>query len=248
MRHALNPESPRAGGGMHSQEERGPWSRLAYRRAFSASIGGQNVVALFALLLAALPAALTAVLIWCSLGRPLLFRQQRSGLGGRPFTVVKFRTMRDRRDGDGRLLPDSEREIALTRLVRRLRLDEIPQLVAILRGEMNFVGPRPLLPSTVAAFGTLGPVRNSVRPGLTGWAQVNGNTRLADLEKLALDIWYVDYRSRSLDARILLLTATVILRGENIRAAALRSAQAHLASRSGGEVVGDGHLINGDAQ
>ncbi|QIG47853.1 sugar transferase [Nordella sp. HKS 07] len=193
----------------------------------------QCVVALVALLLAALPAALTAILVWSSLGRPLLFRQLRSGLGGRPFTVVKFRTMHEARDASGQLLPDSARETSLTRLIRRLRLDEIPQLMSILDGNMSFVGPRPLLPTTIAAFGGLGQVRGSVRPGLTGWAQVNGNTCLTDKEKLALDLWYVDNRSVLLDLRILLLTVSVIVRGERVCDASLRTARAHLAARSG---------------
>ena len=211
-----------------NQVERFPFGRL-----------GKASPRLSALLLVALPAALTAALIYFSLGRPLLFRQVRSGLAGRPFTVVKFRTMHDLRDAEGQLLPDNRRETRVTRFIRRLRLDEIPQLLAILNGDMSFVGPRPLKPDTVVAFGTLGHVRNSVRPGLTGWAQVNGNTCLTDLEKLALDIWYVDHRSRSLDARILMLTAAVMLRGERINAKELRSAQAHLAMRSG-HAVGDG--------
>lgn len=207
-------------------------------RTISAWRAGQSVAALLALMLAVVPAVLTTSLIFFSLGRPLLFRQVRSGLAGRPFTVVKFRTMYDLRDTDGQLLPDRRRETRVTRSIRRLRLDEIPQLVAILNGDMSFVGPRPLQPDTVAAFGALGHVRSSVRPGLTGWAQVNGNTCLTDREKLALDIWYVDHRSRSLDARILLLTAAVMLRGERVREKALRSAQTHLAMRSG-RPVGD---------
>ena len=174
----------------------------------------QRMAALLGLLVFALPAMLTAVLVWFSLGRPLLFRQIRSGLDGRLFTVVKFRTMHDFRDGDGRLLPDAERETACDPVYSRCALDEIPQLLAILAGDMNFVGPRPLQPATVATFGALGRVRCQVRPGLTGWAQVNGNTRLSDVEKLALDIWYIDHRSAALDMRILLLTAATLLRGE----------------------------------
>ena len=192
----------------------------------------QSLAAVLALLLSVLPAMLTAALLFSCLGQPLLFRQVRSGLDGRPFTILKFRTMHDRFDKEGRLLPDDRRGNRATRLIRRLRLDEIPQLLAILRGDMSFVGPRPLEPDTVAAFGPLGDVRCSVRPGLTGWAQVNGNTRLTDREKLALDIWYVDHRTRSLDARILLLTAAVIVRGERVHAMALRKAEAHLATRS----------------
>jgi lipopolysaccharide/colanic/teichoic acid biosynthesis glycosyltransferase len=205
-------------------------------RTSSVWSSGQRVAALLALLVVVLPAAVTATLIWLSLGRPLLFRQMRSGLGGRPFTVVKFRTMHDLRDGDGNLLPDCKRETRITRSIRRLRLDEIPQLAAILNGDMSFVGPRPLPPATVASFGALGHVRCSVRPGLTGWAQVNGNTNLTNSEKLALDIWYVDHRSKSFDAWILLLTAAMILRGERVSTTALRSAQANLSTRSGGAV------------
>lgn len=205
---------------------------------------GQSLAALLVLPLAALPAALTATLVWCSLGRPLLFRQQRSGLAGRPFTLVKFRTMHCYRDADGQLLPDMSRATPLTRAIRRLRLDEFPQLVAIFQGEMNFVGPRPLLPATLAAFGALGHVRGSVRPGLTGWAQVNGNAGLSDREKLALDIWYVDHRSIWLDVHIMLLTAGIFLRGEHARAAALHSAQTHLAARTG-EIVEDNQAFEG---
>ena len=198
----------------------------------------QRTAALLALLAFGLPAMLTAVLVWLSLGRPLLFRQVRSGLGGASFTLVKFRTMHDLRDADGRLLPDAERETAMTRFIRAVRFDEIPQLWAIFTGDMNFVGPRPLQPSTVAAFGALGIVRCQVRPGLTGWAQVNGNTRLSDGEKLALDIWYIDHRSAALDMRILLLTAATLVRGESVSAKHLASALAHLRSRSDGAAAG----------
>ncbi|TGQ42016.1 sugar transferase [Mesorhizobium sp. M00.F.Ca.ET.216.01.1.1] len=199
----------------------------------------QRTAALLALLVFALPAMMTAALIWFSLGRPLLFRQVRSGLGGRSFTLVKFRTMHDIRDINGQLLPDVERETALTRLIRAVRFDEIPQFLAILAGEMDFVGPRPLQPATMAAFGPLGMVRCRVRPGLTGWAQVNGNTRLSDTEKLALDIWYIDHRSIALDARILLLTAATLVRGERTRANHIAAALAHLRARSDGVAAGD---------
>ena len=198
----------------------------------------QRAAGLFALLVFALPAMLTAALVWFSLGRPLLFRQVRSGLDGVPFTVVKFRTMHDICDADGRPLPDAERETAVTRFIRAVRFDEIPQLSAIFTGDMNFVGPRPLRPSTVAAFGALGIVRCQVRPGLTGWAQVNGNTRLSDSEKLALDIWYIDHRSAALDARILFLTAATLVCGERVNASHLATALAHLRSRPDGAAAG----------
>lgn len=193
---------------------------------------GRSFAALVVLLIVALPAMLTAIAVLSTLGRPLLFRQRRAGLAGHVFTIVKFRTMHDIRDADGLLLPDAERETRLTRFLRRVRLDELPQILAILRGDMAFIGPRPLPPVTVASFGRLGVLRSQVRPGLTGWAQVNGNTRLSDPEKLALDVWYVDHRRATLDARILLLTGDAILRGERIRPGALATAQAHLARRS----------------
>jgi lipopolysaccharide/colanic/teichoic acid biosynthesis glycosyltransferase len=169
-----------------------------------------------ALLVAMLPIlAVTAALVWASLGRPLMFRQTRCGLGAKPFTVCKFRTMHDRRDAQNELLPDAERQTPMTRVMRLLRLDELPQLLAVAKGDMAFVGPRPLLPATIAAFGELGRVRCTVLPGLSGWAQVNGNTCLTDKEKLALDLWYIENRSFALDCRILAMTVLVILKGEH---------------------------------
>lgn len=143
-----------------------------------------------------------------------MFRQSRAGLNGRLILIGKFRTMSDLRDSRGELLPDEKRQTKLTRLIRRLRLDELPQLWLVLRGQMALVGPRPLLPRTLAEFGALGVLRNSVRPGLTGWSQVNGNTRLSNSEKLAMDLWYVAHRSFGLDMRVLAETFLVPLRGE----------------------------------
>ncbi|WP_274630630.1 sugar transferase [Arvimicrobium flavum] len=191
----------------------------------------QRCAAVLALVVGAIPAAITAGLIWVSLGRPLLFRQVRSGLGGRPFTIVKFRTMHDLRDARGELLADADRQTPLSRLIRAVRLDEIPQLLAIAGGDMNFVGPRPLPPSVLAAFGALGRARCAIRPGLTGWAQVNGNTRLSDIDKIALDLWYIDHRSAKLDAWILVLTAFTVLRGERINQRRLTEARADLHRR-----------------
>jgi lipopolysaccharide/colanic/teichoic acid biosynthesis glycosyltransferase len=157
-----------------------------------------------------------AAIVWASLGRPLFFRQSRSGLGARPFVICKFRTMHEGRDVDGALLPDALRETPATRLMRSIRIDELPQLLSIARGDMAFIGPRPLLPATIAEFGELGRIRGTVRPGLSGWAQVNGNTRLTNSEKLALDLWYVRNRSLWLDLRILVLTVQVALLGERV--------------------------------
>lgn len=153
-----------------------------------------------------------------------MFRQMRAGLNGQNILIGKFRTMSDLRDSHGDLLPDAQRETGLTRLIRRLRLDELPQLWFVLAGRMALVGPRPLLPRTLAEFGALGVLRNSVRPGLTGWAQVNGNTRLSNAEKLAMDLWYVAHRSLWLDLRVLAETFLVPLRGEIRDDARLRQA------------------------
>lgn len=157
---------------------------------------------------------LVAFALRMQLGPPVMFRQIRAGQNGRDILVPKYRTMSDARDSAGQLLPDDLRQTRLSRLVRRLRVDEFPQLWLVLRGQMALVGPRPLLPATVKGFGAMGELRNSVRPGLTGWAQVNGNTRLTNGEKLALDLWYVAHRSPRLDLRVLTETLLVPLRGE----------------------------------
>lgn len=176
---------------------------------------------------------LAAAVVWASVGRPLLFRQVRSGLAMQPFTICKFRTMSDRRGTDGALLPDAMRETSMTRLMRLSRIDELPQLLAVARGDMAFVGPRPLLPATVAGFGDLGRLRCAVPPGLTGWAQVNGNTHLTERQKLALDLWYVKHRSIALDFRILAMTAMVIFRGERIVEKHLAQAETEMEALQG---------------
>ena len=159
---------------------------------------------------------LLALIVRLGMGRPVLFIQQRSGRGGVPFALVKFRTMRDGRGPDGGLLDDSVRTPPLGRILRRSRLDELPSLWNILTGDMALVGPRPLLPETVAAFGTGGVMRGAVRPGLTGWAQINGNSLLKDGDKLALDLWYIRHASFALDLRILVWTIGMLLFGEKV--------------------------------
>lgn len=175
----------------------------------------------------------TAAIVLATLGRPLIFRQLRAGIGARPFSIVKFRTMRDDRDQTGQLLPDHLRETRLTRFLRRVRLDELPQFLSVARGEMAFIGPRPLGPVTIAEFAELGRMRCRVLPGITGWAQVNGNTRLSNEEKLALDIWYVDHGDRWLDLRILLLTVSTLIAGEKRNVLHVDEARRHLAERYG---------------
>ena len=176
--------------------------------------------------------AVTAVVVQASLGRPLFFTQARAGVGMRVFTVAKFRTMTDARFPDGTLLPDELRQTAATRLLRRLRFDELPQLLSVLTGDMSMVGPRPLPVATIAAFGELGRMRCLVAPGMTGWAQVNGNTRLSDEEKIALDLWYVAHANLRLDAWILLLTLKTLVTGERVHAGRLKMAEEFLARRA----------------
>jgi lipopolysaccharide/colanic/teichoic acid biosynthesis glycosyltransferase len=151
-----------------------------------------------------------------SLGPPLLFRQQRPGLGGRPFTLLKFRTMTEDRAADGSLLPDVERLTPLGRWLRSSSLDELPELVNVLRGEMSLVGPRPLLPQYLDRYTGEQRRRHEVRPGITGWAQVNGRNALTWEEKFEFDVWYVDNPSLWLDLKILALTGWKILKREGI--------------------------------
>lgn len=169
---------------------------------------------------------LAALLVLLFDGRPVFFRQLRSGLHGRQFSVIKFRTMAEARDESGALLPDSQRITALGKWLRATRFDEIPQLWNILVGQMSLVGPRPLLPATIKAAGISGQRRGHVRPGLTGWAQVNGNRLLSDADKIALDNWYVEHRSGALDLNIVCRTITVLLRGERVDHAAIGRANA----------------------
>lgn len=184
-----------------------------------------------ALAAAAVPGAIAALVLLIALGRPLSFNQVRCGLGGHQILIRKLRTMHDIRDSHGLLVPDSERVTPVTHLIRRLRLDEIPQLLAVFHGDLAFVGPRPLTPEVVAKFGKAGTVRCSVSPGLTGWAQVNGNTLLSDPDKLALDIWYVDHKSARLDLLIFVRTIAMLIFGERIDRESLARARAHFARR-----------------
>ncbi len=152
------------------------------------------------------------------LGRPVFFRQERAGKGGALFTLWKFRTMRDALDERGQPLADSERLTALGRLLRSTSLDELPQLVNVLRGEMSLVGPRPLLPRYLPRYSPEQARRHEVKPGITGWAQVRGRNALSWGEKLALDVWYVDHQSLLLDARILWETIAKVLARSGVSA------------------------------
>jgi len=160
--------------------------------------------------------AVTALAIWLLEGRPILFRQQRPGLGGKIFTVIKFRTMRSETSPDGRLLPDAARLSRLGRLLRATSLDELPELWNILRGEMSLVGPRPLLVAYLERYSPQQVRRHDVLPGLTGWAQINGRNTVSWDEKFRLDVWYVDHWSLRLDLKILWLTVWKVLKREGI--------------------------------
>lgn len=158
-----------------------------------------------------------AVLLRIKQGQNVLFRQTRSGFKGKPFTLVKFRTMRDLRDAEGHLLPDEDRVTGIGTFLRKTRLDELPSLWNVVNGDIAIVGPRPLLPETIASLGERGIKRGSVPPGLTGWAQVNGNTLLSLDEKIALDLWYIDNGHWRTDLSILISTLGVMAAGEKRR-------------------------------
>ncbi|WP_024813016.1 sugar transferase [Acidovorax sp. JHL-3] len=161
-------------------------------------------------------------LIWQvrrKLGSPVFFRQTRPGLHGRPFEMVKFRTMTDARGDDGNLLSDAERLTAFGRFLRATSLDELPELWNVLRGDMSLVGPRPLLMEYLPLYSPEQARRHEVRPGITGWAQVNGRNALSWDDKFKLDVWYVDHRSLWLDVKILWLTVKKVLVREGISAA-----------------------------
>jgi lipopolysaccharide/colanic/teichoic acid biosynthesis glycosyltransferase len=174
------------------------------------------VGAALALAVAAVPMAVIAVAIRLTTGRPVLFRQIRPGRDEQPFTLLKFRTMRDPRRGETSTASDAERLTRVGRLLRRTSLDELPALVNVLRGDLSLVGPRPLLVSYLDRYSDEQRRRHEVKPGLTGWAQVNGRNALPFEEQFTLDVWYVDHRSLALDLRILARTLAVVLRGDDV--------------------------------
>lgn len=185
------------------------------------------VLALVLLVLTVPIQVVTAMLVAMDLGRPTMFYQHRMGQGGRPFRLFKFRSMRHQPE-NGEPLSDDERVTPLGRAIRRFRLDELPQTVLILTGKMSLVGPRPLHPNGHAAENDiLFQMRHRVRPGIAGWAQVNGNTLLREREKLALDVEYVARTSAFFDLQILWLTALTVLIGERRNEANIERALIH---------------------
>jgi sugar transferase EpsL len=159
---------------------------------------------------------LVALLVRLRLGSPVLFRQVRPGLHGKPFTLLKFRTMADALNAEGDLLPDAERLTPCGRFLRRTSLDELPELINVLRGEMSLVGPRPLLMAYLGRYTPDQMRRHEVKPGLTGWAQVNGRNILNWEQKFILDVWYVDHLSLWLDLKIIGLTVWKVITCEGI--------------------------------
>ena len=161
--------------------------------------------------------ALAALLAAANRGTPF-FRQTRPGRHGKLFRIVKFKTMTDEKDDRGELLPDERRLTRAGRLVRSLSLDELPQLFNVLAGQMSFIGPRPLLPEYLPLYSAEQARRHDVRPGITGWAQVNGRNSIGWDRKFELDVWYVDHLSLLLDARIILLTLAKVVQRQGISA------------------------------
>jgi sugar transferase EpsL len=157
-----------------------------------------------------------SILVRFKLGAPVFFKQQRPGLHGKPFYMYKFRTMTDKRDSDGNLLPDNARLTGFGRFLRSTSLDELPELINVLKGEMSLVGPRPLLMEYLPLYSPEQARRHSVLPGITGWAQVNGRNAISWEEKFELDSWYVDHRSFWLDLKILWLTIKKVFIREGI--------------------------------
>ncbi|WP_339215179.1 sugar transferase [Solibacillus sp. FSL W8-0372] len=160
--------------------------------------------------------ALVALFVRCKIGAPVLFKQPRPGMNGQIFYVYKFRTMTDIRNPQGELLPDAKRLTPFGKLMRKLSLDELPQLWNVLKGDMSFVGPRPLLVEYLPLYNEKQARRHEVRPGITGWAQVNGRNSITWEEKFEFDVWYVENQSLRLDLKILLLTVKKVFEREGI--------------------------------
>ena len=175
-------------------------------------------VTLLALLVLAMPLLSLIWLVRQKLGRPVFFHQVRPGLHGKPFRMIKFRTMTDERGPDGKLLPDADRLTPFGGLLRATSLDELPELWNVLKGDMSLVGPRPLLMEYLPFYSPEQARRHEVRPGVTGWAQVNGRNTISWEDKFRLDTWYVDNRSLWLDIRILWLTVKRVLVRDGINA------------------------------
>ncbi|MCC5914784.1 MAG: sugar transferase [Balneolaceae bacterium] len=174
------------------------------------------IASLIGLLLLSPILLIVSILVWIKLGRPVFFTQVRPGLHGKPFKMIKFRTMTNDRDEQGDLLPNEERMTRFGKFLRSASLDELPELFNVLKGDMSLVGPRPLLMEYLPYFTAEQNRRHDVKPGITGWAQVNGRNAIGWDQKLGLDIWYVENRSLLLDLKILWLTLYKVVRRDGI--------------------------------
>ena len=183
------------------------------------------------IILAPLLCAIALAIRLSSLGSPILFRQQRPGLRGKPFVIYKFRTMTDTYTAQGDLLPDAERLTAFGRFLRSTSLDELPELMNVLKGEMSLVGPRPLLMQYLVRYTPEQMRRHEVKPGITGWAQINGRNAISWDDKFSLDVWYVDNWSLWLDLKILGGTIWKILKREGINQSGHATAEEFLGTR-----------------
>ena len=161
----------------------------------------------------------TAILIYLRMGKPLVFSQLRPGLYEEPFTIYKFRSMSDEKDADGKLLSDELRLKGIGVVIRKLSLDELPQLFNVLKGEMSFIGPRPLLPEYLPLYNQVQKRRHEVKPGITGWAQVNGRNAISWEKKFELDVWYVENISFLIDMKIMMLTILKVMKRDGVSAA-----------------------------
>jgi sugar transferase EpsL len=173
-----------------------------------------------------------AVLVRLKIGSPVLFRQVRPGLRGQPFTIYKFRTMTDERDENGNLLPDEERLTPLGRFLRKTSMDELPEFFNVIKGNMSIVGPRPLLMQYLDLYTPEQARRHDVRPGITGWAQVNGRNAISWEDKFKLDVWYVDNWSLWMDVKVIAMTVMKVLKREGISQTGHATAQEFLGSHA----------------
>jgi lipopolysaccharide/colanic/teichoic acid biosynthesis glycosyltransferase len=159
---------------------------------------------------------IVSLMILLKMGKPIFFRQQRPGLDGKIFGIYKFRTMTNEKDGNGKLLPDEDRLVGIGKFIRSTSLDELPQLFNVLKGEMSFVGPRPLLVEYLERYNAEQKRRHDIKPGITGWAQVNGRNAISWEEKFKLDVWYVENQSFLLDMKILWMTFLKVIKRSDI--------------------------------
>ncbi|TDL39256.1 sugar transferase [Macrococcoides bohemicum] len=180
------------------------------KRLFDIAVSGTALVLISPVIVT------SAVLIKKKLGSPVLFKQTRPGKDGEPFEIYKFRTMTDERDAHGELLPDAERLTDFGKTLRKLSIDELPQLFNVLKGDISLVGPRPLLMQYLPLYNEHQKRRMEVRPGITGWAQVNGRNNISWKEKFDLDVWYVDHQSFILDLYIIYLTVVKVFKQSDI--------------------------------